>query len=227
MQQNTTLVLFDIDGTLIRSVSGHKTLRRFPYAIYKVFQKEIAISEHSWPYNGLLESSIVWELVKAHGLTKKKLMQDIPRLARVERQYLEKIAVEGELFKPIDDAMQLVQLLSTMPTMCLGIVSGNFAAVGEWKLAHTGYTPYFSYSVYGDVFFDRNEMVKSIDVSDYKDVVLVGDTKYDVMAGFAIHAKTIAVSTSYDRDDASLRTVTPDILVDSLMDPLVRDFFGV
>lgn len=229
------LVLFDIDGTLIRSVSGHKTLRRLPFAIQAVFGKTVTIPENNWPYNGLTECAILWELIRPLGISKTEFLRSLPKIAKEERVYLENLAEsDGTLFTPIEDARTLIGMLKDTDTICLGILSGNLQQIGEWKLGHTGLASYFPFSAYGDKVFDRVHIVRGLlsRAENYfqtnfsgDNIICIGDTSYDIFTGKALGGHTIGVTTAYDSDEIPLKNAKPDIFVHSLMNQQVLDLF--
>lgn len=231
----TKLVLFDIDGTLVLH-AGTLTpaLSKYDLAIKAVYGVDSVFDIKR--FNGFIERTIAWELVKGSGISRKEFLDKFPQYVDRLHQSMIELEKEGALYVTIPEAVTLVEKLSQMSGIALGIITGNSKRLAEWKLQHVHIAKYFTFGVYGDEADDRNElagMVASKAASHFhqtfapRDVVVIGDTIHDVQAGRAIGATTIAVTTGIHGPATELAQTQPDFLVDSLLDRKILTFFGL
>ena len=139
--------------------------------------------------------------------------------------------------KIIPDAVVFVRLLKAKrPRVVRGILSGNARKIAQWKLSHTGLLKYFSFGLYGDEADDRIELAGQVFAKaklelamDLKpeEIVVIGDTVFDIRCGKGIGATTIAVTTGMHGSPEELAREKPDYLVNSLMDPTVLSLFSL
>lgn len=234
--ENKKLVLFDIDGTLIRHIGSGVAnwARRYRVAaeeVYGVNLGEFPIK----PVQGKVERQIAWMLLEPLGISRETFVQKFSIFAdRVFDQLLDD-PNDQALYHQISEAKQLVDLLRKNNDACLGVVSGNVQRVGEWKLAHAGYGGIFTFGVYGDDADDRMHLVKAVyekanaffhNSFGPDNTIIIGDTAHDVACARRIGARVIAVTTGGHSKD-ELIAIKPDLLVDSLMDARVLALLGL
>lgn len=229
------LVLFDIDGTLIYHVGVRKWEEQYYEGLRKVYG--ITGEYDVMQYNGTVERLLAWNLVKQSGkLNRKQFLEKFPEYVDVMHGFLERWGKDTKLFKIIPEAVTFVLLLKEkQPNIVRGILSGNARKIAEWKLSHTGLSSYFSFGLYGDEADDRVELAGQVfskaksqfglDLKP-KDVVIIGDTVFDIRCGKAIGAITIAVTTGMHGSPEELAREKPDFLVNSLMDPSILSLFS-
>lgn len=191
----TTLVLFDIDGTLLTSGgAGERALRQ---AVQECF----AIEEDffSIPIAGQTDSGIARRIFARHGVGDAEL-------ARFYDVYLQHLGRElpirtGHLLPGI---LPLLEALRLDPSVVLALLTGNLARGAELKLRHYGIWDYFEFGAFADDHFDRNELgafaqrraqEKHGTAFAPERVFVIGDTPHDIACGKAIGAQTIAVAT--------------------------------
>lgn len=240
------LVLFDIDGTLVERIGTHHSRYRFLRAINDVFGIDVPL-DLSVDLLGLIDRQIAWTLVKPYGITEREFDSRFDEFAEALFYHTKQHAYDGKIdYLAIPEAVELVTRLSKMPDIRLGLQTGNTPKIAQWKLDYLGIAKLFPFGVYGDDVIDRFSLAKKI-FSHAKryfgiefrpsDIVVIGDTVFDIRCGKAIGAKTIAVTTgghlvtkvdpkagTYQN---ALKMERPDLLVDSLMDTEVLDFFGI
>lgn len=233
------LILFDIDGTLLRHFGAEPNVNigwnRFIYALKQVFHIDVT-PDPKTNYHGSVDRAILFDIAGKYGITKKKFDEKFKEVKQEIIQYAH-LRETKQIYEAIPDAVLLLQLLRNNPDrFILGILTGNVEKMAYWKLRHIGIDPsWFTLFVTSDEFEDRISLAKSlfskaekdanISVAP-KDVVIIGDAIGDIECANAIDALCVVVTTGkHNRNE--LRAKHPTILVDSLMDPAVRDFFGV
>ena len=233
---NIKIVLFDIDGTLIYHVGVRKWEEQYYEGLRKVYG--ITGEYDVMQYNGTVERLLAWELVKQQkDMSRDEFLKKFPDYVDVMHGFLERYGKNAKLFKIIPDAVTFVQSLKDKhPKVVRGILSGNARKIAEWKLSHTGLLTYFSFGLYGDEADDRIELAGQVFAKaklelamDLKpeEIVVIGDTVFDIRCGKGIGATTIAVTTGMHGSPEELSREKPDYLVNSLMDPVVLSIFSL
>lgn len=228
------LVLFDIDGTLIYHVgSGTRYRGRMVAALevtWNVPTDKIDLAGlDGWPDRGT-----AWEVVKNHGVTRAQFAEKFPQFVQNMQMFMDERAREGKVFEAVADAKQLVHLLKNRPNTYLGLLTGNVQSIAWWKLIHTGLKDLFQFGLFGDEAEDRITLAGMIFAKaktyfglnfEKDEIVIIGDTIYDIRCGKSIGAETIAVMTGFHKDKEALISELPDYLVESLMDPAILNYF--
>lgn len=216
------VLLFDIDGTLIRGGgAGRKALNE---AAYKLYGKRDACSELS-----LAGRTDLYNFSETYrNATGKR-----PTPAAVEKLHLAylkhlpyyvKSALRTRTYHIPPGLKTLLKRLSRDKRVLLGLGTGNMEKGARIKLEPSGFNSYFLFGGYGSDAFHRHQLLKKgvarakkLAHSSFtsKDVYIIGDTPFDVSAGKKAGYKTIAVGTGY----ADWKE-----LVASKPDHLARDF---
>jgi phosphoglycolate phosphatase-like HAD superfamily hydrolase len=234
------LVLFDIDGTLI-SARGAATYElnngtdnKFAYALKKAFG--ITVSLDFSKHKGSIDKRTLWLAAGANGVQKKEFDEQFPFLAEYMYEYFERQKKDLSLYKAIDEAHDLVLLLSHNPDFRIGVLTGNIPLIASWKMEQGRVRQYFNFGLYGDGADDRIELAKTVFPkareffgTDFKpdDITVIGDTVTDVLCGKAIGAHTIAVTDLGHDAEETIKAEKPDVLVRTLGDPRVYSYFGL
>lgn len=228
------LVLFDIDGTLIYHVGPRKWEEQYIHG----FKTAYGIDDGGdfGKHNGTTELQAAWNVIQTHGISKKDFAGKFPDYIAAMHDHLETWAAKGDVFRVINDAKKLADLLRADPDTILGVLTGNAKRIANWKLSHTGFDGYFKFGVYGENADSRIVLAQSVFDETQKqlhqkfapeNIIVIGDTVHDIRCGKAIGAKTIGVLTGMHADPAVMEAEKPDILVSSLMDRAVLQFLRV
>lgn len=228
------LVLFDIDGTLVRLRQGvsYGIGERIIVGIKKAYGVDLTYKAAT--FEGLIEREIVWRLVQDHGVTRTQFFQKFPTYLSAMVDCVKKKTKDGPIFMAIAEAVELVKKLDA-PGFFLGVLTGNAQNIARVKLSQVGLTDAFPFGVFGDEADDRIALAKSvrrkaknyfgIDFSPI-DIVIIGDTHNDVAAARAIGARVIGVASGPKYTWKKLEDAKPDLLVRSLADPRVLKFLN-
>lgn len=216
-----TLVLWDIDGTLL--TGGAVALRSFNRALVEIYELDTAPARIE--YGGKTDSQIALEVLALHNIGETPALE---RLARFHQHYamLVEAAYEdlcaGLRVLPgvhaVLDALDAVGAIQSLLT-------GNLRPTAELKLRAAGLAERFNFDVgaFGSDHHNRDELVpiaraKSITrFGQLTDVVVVGDTPRDIACGKAGGARTVAVATGH-WDAETLRQHAPNIVLENLLD---------
>jgi phosphoglycolate phosphatase len=228
------LVLFDIDGTLTYHLKTHRYEDQYEYALKQVFGIDLPFDLAK--FNGTLDIQNSWEMVRGFGITRAEFLQKFPAYVDTMHQLLVGRAEGKVLYKPIPTALSFVQKLTGVKGIYLGVISGNAKRIAEWKLAHTNLAHYFHFGLYGDEADSRAALAGTVFVKARRelgitiaphDVVVIGDTVFDIRCGKAIGAVTIGVTTGLHGPRETLVQEHPTMVVDSLLDKRVLALFSL
>lgn len=204
-----TLVLFDIDGTLLSSdASGRGALR----ATFAEEFEDLSFFE-SVRFDGKTDPQIVRELCEAAGVPERATPATIE--AMLDR-YLGHL--HGQLASRkvamLPGVGPLLDALEANHSICLGLLTGNVRDGARLKLAAAGIDfDRFRLGAFGCDSAHRPDLppiaaARASEIFGHSprgaDVVIVGDTPADVTCGISLGARAIAVATgSYS--EAALR----------------------
>lgn len=216
--QMITAVLFDVDGTLIRT--GGAGVRAFAMALRSEFGVEDCVQHVA--FAGRTDLSLVRELFQLAGIPHTRA--NIDRFFNRYLEWLPRMLVQSN-GSVLNGAVKFIQSLraSDSPPV-LGLLTGNIRRGAELKLKHFGLWEYFQVGAFGDEYEDRNR-IAALALDRVRDllcthipaeqVVVVGDTPHDVACARAIGARSLAVATG-GASKAALAGAGPDWLVDDL-----------
>jgi phosphoglycolate phosphatase len=204
----TRLVLFDIDGTLVRT--GHAGTQAFA----KTFAVEFDLHHGSeqMKFAGRTDVSLVREFFQIHGVDESPAHFD--RFFGQYTFWLDHI-LAGSNGHACPGVLGLIRDLQTLPQPpVLGLLTGNIQLGAEIKLRRYGLWEPFVMGGFADDHEDRNyiaaaalERGRRVIGKDLQpqEVVVIGDTIFDVRCGKFIGAKTLAVATG----GATLKDLKP------------------
>ena len=212
------ILLFDIDGTLIRTGGAGAAAMR------QAFSTSFGVVDPlDVPYSGRTDLAIGRELLEIHSLS-----HNPENWGRLRREYI----VQLPTFLPrcigraLPGVPELLHTLSQEENIALGLLTGNVRDGARLKLNHYGLFEHFAFGGYGDDHLDRNQVAESALAAarEHRDaqfhqhsVWVIGDTPLDIRCGRWIGARVLAVSTGiHPRDE--LARCEPDVLLDDLSD---------
>lgn len=221
------LVLFDIDGTLIRT--GGAGVRAFAQA----FAAEFGVDGVTQlKFAGRTDTGLVREVFEAHGIpgTSANYQRFFERYVFLLDDQLQQC--EGRTLAGVGSLLNELQLLPQPPL--IGLLTGNIRLGAELKLRRFGLWDTFVTGGFGDDHEDRNQIaviardrgcrVLREDLRG-EQIVVIGDTPHDVRCGRAIGAKVLAVATGGSRFE-ELAGHQPDWLVPDLTHLTAREVCG-
>lgn len=215
----TKLLLFDIDGTLLRTHgAGVRAMLRAAVEVIGERCRGARID-----VGGALDPWIFGELVRHGGYEPAEHLHEAFR-----RAYAEHLREEIELGpKPASATPGVLSLLSRLraerPAQ-LGMLTGNYGETAAIKLRRVGIEPeWFSPAIWGDAASDRPGLVGvAIAQTNVRaeDVIVIGDTPRDVHCAHHHGARCLAVATG-EHGLEELRAAGADRVVVDLTDASV------
>ena len=214
-----TVVMFDIDGTLVRTGGAGKE------AIEASLAEEfgVTLSTQDIPYSGRTDLAISRDLLESHGIDATDA--NIEKLAEGYlnrlKHYLQRS--KGQSCPGIDD---LVWELHEREDVTLGLLTGNVQRGAKLKLSRYDLWQFFEFGGFGDGCYDRDDVAHAarkaihdnVGDIDSSKIWVIGDTPLDIRCARAIGAKVVGVATGSYRLDA-LEECNPDLAFEDLSDP--------
>lgn len=214
------LLLFDIDGTLLRSNGATRAAKQ--YAMEEVFGQSANVMQH--PFGGKTDWQILNELLVPLGYVPVEIGKKMPHFERVFGMHLRRIIDQFDV-EPLPNALALVQAMHERKDVMVGLVTGNTTTTATIKLEAAGFDPeHFVVGAYGSESDDRNILPRiALDRATQlagipiapKDAIVIGDTPADVACARAVGTVAVTVFTGY-ADAQAVRAAKPDILLDDL-----------
>jgi phosphoglycolate phosphatase len=192
------LVLFDIDGTLVRT--GGAGVKAFA----KVFASEFGVSDgfERLRFAGRTDVSLVREFFGVHAIASTH--RNFERFFEQYVFWLDHIlsGSETEMCPGVWETIRGLKDIEAPPV--LGLLTGNIRLGAEIKLRHFGLWDSFETGAFADdheerdhiagIARQRGEFILGESLAD-DEVLVIGDTPLDIRCGRAIGAKVLAVAT--------------------------------
>ena len=219
--RQTTLLLFDIDGTLLLSGGAGKR------ALDETFEELFGVAGgfDGIPVAGRTDPLLLNDALARHGMTAAADLR-----ARFHDRYCELLA--RTILSPLPrkglmpGVRELLAGLDGRADLRSALLTGNYARAARIKLEYFGLWRHFACGAYGDDAASRNELVPvavdraracGIDIRSPEQVVVIGDTPLDIGCARAAGARSVAVATG-PFDAAELRSHGADRVLPDLAD---------
>lgn len=176
-------------------------------------------------FQGKTDPLILRESLGVMGFSEDDINRGIDGL---KRRYFERLAdyIRDSASVLMPGVEDLLERLAGMDSVLPGLLTGNFRESARIKLGHFGLNRYFEYGVFGDDAAYRNDMPPiarrilreryDIDLP-FDDIVIIGDTAYDIECARASGAVSVAVGTGWVGKEALL-SHGPDHYFEDLSD---------
>ena len=212
------LVLFDIDGTLVHT--GHAGTQAFA----KTFATEFSLHHgaEKMKFAGRTDVSLVREFFRIHALP-----ETAGHFAQFFGRYvfwLDHILARSQT-QICPGVWELIHALRALPQPpTLGLLTGNIQLGAEIKLRHFDLWDQFAFGGFADDHEERDHIAAAALARGRRllgkhlqpqEVVVIGDTPFDVRCGKFIGAKTLAVATGGAKLE-ELKVLKPDWAVANL-----------
>jgi phosphoglycolate phosphatase len=221
------VVLWDIDGTLVRSRGGRVSVTAFLSALSLASGLPDGL-----PYpkdaGGKTDEQIALEVLRLASLEEGRAAELLPAFRDAYLSLLEqerhRLALDLRVLPGVPEILARLQDLG----VCQSLLTGNLESIARLKLACAGLDQYVAFELggYGSDHRDRDCLVPIVrqrlhtqrgqDVAG-ADIVVVGDTPRDIACARAGGARVVAVATgNFPREE--LAAHHPDALFDDLSD---------
>jgi phosphoglycolate phosphatase len=193
------LVLFDIDGTLITDRGAAR--QAYESALGKVYGYSGDLKRYD--FSGRTDPQITHMVLSDAAIPANEIEAKMPSLWKV---YLTDLAhnATSERVRTLPGIPNLIGALHGRRDVMLGLLTGNIEPGARLKLAPPALNEYFPFGAFGSDSPRREELppiaVERASKNDGhrfrgRDVVIIGDSIYDVRCGTPHGATTIAIAS--------------------------------
>lgn len=215
------LVLFDIDGTLLRARGvGLQSMR---LAFKRVHDLEVDTT--CLDTGGRLDPHLFVELHEQHDIAFQGETASAYRDAYVGEMMT---AFEGRSWShPMPGSLKMARSVHEHPELTSAVLTGNIEATSWLKIKDAGFDrDWFEFGVFGDegetrrdlpVVARRRHQEQTGTLLDPDRIVIIGDTPHDIDCAHHSGCSVIAVATG-SASIETLREHQPDLLLESLED---------
>ncbi len=212
------LVLFDIDGTLIRRAGPHHR-----EALVQAIRDATGLDSttEDVPVAGMLDRDILRVMMLRAGMKPGQIRSAMPAIVRRAQTIYARSCPDLQR-KVCPGVRRLLRDLERHG-LAVGLVTGNLTRIGWKKMEHAGLKPYFRYGAFAEHAPDRAGLVRiAIRHARHKKwigaasrISLIGDHPNDVRAARANNIRAIAVATGVVAIE-ELAEHSPDLLLADL-----------
>ena len=219
------IVLFDIDGTLI------KTVRRMEYRglihsmLLDVFGTCGRISDVE--FAGKTDLAIYREALECEGITPASILERLPMVEAATVEILNHLSSTGEVFRLCPGVQELLEALSSDSRFVTALLTGNVEGLAEAKLRVAGIWSYFKIrGAFGSDDEERNhlpaiaaericaQLGRTLTPDKF---IVIGDTPRDISCARHFGARVLAVASGQHSVE-QLEPFAPDALLADLSD---------
>ncbi len=215
------LILFDIDGTLVRRTGPHHR-QALVDAVRQIAGVET--TTEGIPVHGMLDPDILTLMMRAAGLEPAAIEAIMPRIVEAAQEIYRR-SVPDLRDKQCPGVEPLLDCLQDRGTV-LALVTGNLTSIGWRKLERAGLARYFRFGAFGEMAATRGGLARLaierarrerlIHAGDGESrIALIGDATQDVLAARENGIRSIAVRTGITPAE-ELEASAPDLLIDDL-----------
>jgi phosphoglycolate phosphatase len=227
LKQSHALVLFDIDGTLIRRAGPHHR-EALVDAIRRVTGVET--TTEGVPVAGMLDREILTTMMLRAGMSRASIRSAMPEvIARAQSIYVRRVP---DISRKVCPGVRSLLRRLTARGVVIGLVTGNLSRIGWRKMERTGLRKYFRFGAFAEMAHSRAGLVRVAIRKARKEkwigrdsaITLIGDHPNDVLAAKANGIRSVAVGTGIVGLE-ELNSHAPHIAVPDLRGLRLDDLF--
>lgn len=212
------LVLFDIDGTLLRRAGPHHR-----HALVEAARRATGIraTTEGVAVQGMLDRDILTEMLCNAGAPRSLIRRKMPEMvATAQNIYVRNCP---DLRRKVCPGARMLLYRLFRRRVPTGLVTGNLTRIGWTKMERAGLKRYFRYGAFAELARDRAGLVR-IAVREARrngwingaaPVTVIGDHPNDIAAARANGVRAVAVATGLVGAEELARH-RPDVLVTDL-----------
>jgi phosphoglycolate phosphatase-like HAD superfamily hydrolase len=214
----SALVLFDIDGTLVRRAGPHHR-EALVQGVRRV--TGLDTTTEGIPVQGMLDPDIIRVMMRCAGASPSLIRESLPAIqSAAERYYLRVCPPLHDKHCPgVEPVLEKLRNRGAL----LALVTGNLTRIGWRKLSRAGLRRYFRYGAFGEMAKTRSGLarmaIRQARVHGWIDrdtpISLVGDAPQDIEAARANRIRSISVQTGIT-PVAELEALQPDVFLRDL-----------
>lgn len=230
------ILLWDIDGTLIRSIrSGGYKLYTIP-VLEEIFGTSGQLA--TLRVSGMTDLQIIAEALRDEGYTHHDIRERIHDVSRRLTEEARRVTGNGDpFFEVLPGVRQTLEVLQRHPRYRSALLTGNIETMAYLKMELVGLDQFFTLpGAFGDESHDRKDLPASaaeriskqlkIDLAP-EQFIVIGDTPNDIGCARHFGARAVALGTGRFYSTEELLACEPDAFIADLSDPkLVLETLG-
>lgn len=221
------VLLWDIDGTLIRSARTGAFKDYTVPMLEEVFGTAGRLPEMR--VSGMTDLQIIAEALRDEGFTNAHILERIDQLRESYMGAMRKATGNGEeFFQVLPGAREVLQAVHEHPRYRSALLTGNIEAAAYLKMELVGMSEFFDLpGAFGDESHDRrdlpalaHERIQKYLQTDLApdQFIVIGDTPNDIDCARHFGARSLAVGTGRLYSHEDIRTCKPDAFVPDFSD---------
>ncbi len=221
------ILLWDIDGTLIRSVKtgGYKEYT-IP-VLEEIFGTSGRLSEMR--VSGMTDLQIVYEALSNEGISQEEILARAEVLVSRLTEEARRVTGNGvKFFEVLPGVRQTLEGLAKHPRYESALVTGNIKPMAYLKMELVGLEQFFTLpGAFGEESHDRRDLPAraaqrireylQLDLAP-EQFIVIGDTPNDIDCARHFGARAVAVGTGRFYSDEEIIACEPDALLPDLSD---------
>ncbi len=215
-----TLILFDIDKTLIQSSTAKDTIA-YPAAFKNIYGVDATIDFAK--VQGMTDQQIIIDTMKAKGVDEKIIHSKLQACMNAMVSAFNRVA-DTDIIVVLPGIPELLKELHRRKVL-MGLVTGNLEPIARTTLRKVKLDHYFPIGGFGSDHIDRAVLVKialqraqeQYHFSKSGTVILCGDAPQDMQAGKKARVRTMGVTTGIYTKEQLLKAGA-DIIINNWKD---------
>lgn len=217
-----TLLLFDIDGTLLGGMPPTHS-QAICEAARQMFDLSLS-SDQITMTAGRTDTSIVYGVLEQAGLTRDQITPALPQFFAAMSATFERLCLP-DLSRYLLPAVAETLAWLEQCHVALGLVTGNLTSIAWSKMRAAGIHHYFQCGAFGEEAEARDALpalaaarANACFGREFRpqNIYVVGDTPFDIACGVACGFRTIAVASGIAYTFDELRAHSADFLLRDL-----------
>lgn len=216
------VLLWDIDGTLIRSQRAGAFKDYTVPMLQEVFGTAGRLPEMQ--VSGMTDLQIIGEALRDEGFTNEHIWERLEHLRESYMTAMRQATGNGEeFFELLPGVRETLQAVTDHPRYQSALVTGNIEAAAHLKMKLVGLSEFFTLpGAFGDESHDRRDLPAlayericrqlQLELAP-EQFIVIGDTPNDVACAKHFGARSLAVGTSRLYGIEGVRASNPDALL--------------
>ncbi len=226
--KNLRILLWDIDGTLMRSTVQGGYKKYFAATMREIFGSSGTLDEIT--PSGMTDTQIMYEALKNDGFKTEQIFERKNEILETfQREMIKVLSVGGEPYEMLKGADEILEETDKNPVFVNALLTGNLSVAAKIKLSNVGLWHYFENApnAFGEISHERKDLAIEAgklfnEVYDFefdpKQFIVIGDTPNDVLCAKHFGAKCVAVLTGKNQTREKLSENDPEIIIEDLRD---------